>query len=75
MQKAKMRASIKLLGMRNGNIALQIRPRLHLGFSRIDVLDARTHQVFRTQSALCELGGSVTCAELMERSHGGTFGF
>jgi hypothetical protein len=55
--------------MRNGHIALQIRPGLHLGFSRIDVFDARTHQVFSAQSALCELGGSVTRAELVERSH------
>ena len=55
--------------MRNSHIALQIRPRLHLGFSCIDVLDARTHQVFCAQSALCELGSSVTRAELVERSH------
>jgi hypothetical protein len=55
--------------MRNGNIALQIRPSLYLGFSRIDVFYACAHQVFRTQSALGELGGSVTCAELVERSH------
>ena len=51
------------------DIALQIRPRLHLGFSRIDVFYACTHQVFRTQSALCELGSRVTRAELVERSH------
>jgi hypothetical protein len=55
--------------MRNGNIALQIRPGLHLGFTCIDVFDARAHQVLSTQSALCELGGSVTRAELVERSH------
>jgi hypothetical protein len=55
--------------VRKRNIALQMGPGLHLGFPRIDVLDARTHQVCCAQSALCELGGSVTRAELVERSH------
>ena len=55
--------------MRDGNIALQIRPRLYLGLARINVFDACAHQVFSTQSALCELGSSVTRAELVKRSH------
>jgi len=33
------------------------------------VFYARAHQVFSTQSALCELGGSVARAELVKRSH------
>jgi hypothetical protein len=55
--------------MCHSGIALQIRPRLYLGLARINVFDACAHQVFRTQSAVCELGSSVTRAELVKRSH------
>jgi hypothetical protein len=69
MQQATVCASIELLGMRNSHIGLQIGPGLHLGFSRIDMFDARTHQVLCTQTALCKLSSRVTSAELVERSH------
>jgi hypothetical protein len=55
--------------MRHCAIALQIRPRLYLGFSHIDVFYACANQVLRAQSALGELGSSVTRAELVKRSH------
>ncbi len=64
-----MCASIELLGMRNSHIGLQIGPGLHLGFSRIDMFDARTHQVFCTQTALCKLSSRVTRAEFVKRCH------